>query len=60
MKWTKAGDYAIQSGPYTVCKSWSREAWKYTATVRDGQLRILGHGATADEAKALCDAHRKG
>ena len=60
MKWDKDGPVAIRSGSYTVSKSQMASGWKYTAVLMGSPSTILGHGATADEAKALCIAHEKG
>ena len=57
MKWQPDGKYAVRRGSYTVSKSQVASGWKYTAVLMGSPSTILGHGATADEAKALCIAH---
>jgi hypothetical protein len=60
VKWEKDGPVAIRSGSYIVNKCDTASGWKYTAVLMGSPSTILGHGVTADEAKALCVAHEKG
>lgn len=48
MKWAKAGDYAIESGEWTVCKGRVGGQWRYS--LYRGK-KLLGVYATAETAK---------
>lgn len=48
MKWVKSGDYAIESGEWTICKGRVGGQWRYSL-YRDKKL--MGVYATAETAK---------
>lgn len=60
MNWQRDGKYAIRTEGYVVNKGMGAHGWVYTAVKLGRPSVILGHGATAEHCKALCEMDAEG